>query len=133
MAHRIICNLTVIRSSDLERAALFYKALGLPLSRHSHGSGPMHYAFEENGHTFEIYPLGDDALPTTSTRLGFSVASVDETLARLLEAGGSETMSPRESKWGRRAVVTDPDGHRVELTSTLEAKSSLRESRVLHA
>ena len=115
----ICCNLTVIRSSDLERSAAFYRALGLALKRHSHGKGPIHYAFEENGHTFEVYPLADGAKSTESTRIGFSVPSVDETFGRLLAAGGTETARPRDSEWGRRAVVTDPDGHRVELTSPI--------------
>jgi len=117
---RVRCNLTVIRSADLDRAARFYEALGLRLTRHSHGSGPIHYAFEGDGHTFEIYPLQDSVTPTTSTRIGFSVPSVDDTFARLIEAGGSQSLAPKDSEWGRRAVVMDPDGHRVELTPSVE-------------
>ena len=37
-------NLVVIRASDLERAARFYAALGIRLSRERHGSGPEHLA-----------------------------------------------------------------------------------------
>lgn len=109
----------VIRSANLERAATFYKALGLDLSCHSHGSGPEHYAFEGNGHTFEIYPLLADAVPTHSTRIGFAVHSVDETLAKAVAAGAKVLLSPQDSEWGRRAVIVDPDGHKVELTSQL--------------
>ena len=119
---QIHCNLTVVRSADLERAARFYEALGLQLTKHAHGSGPTHLAHKADGHTFEIYPLKGAAAPTTSTRIGFRVPSVDEAYARLLAAGGTETSAPQDSEWGRRAVVTDPDGHRVELTSPVATR-----------
>jgi predicted enzyme related to lactoylglutathione lyase len=73
-------------------------------------------ASETTEQVFEIYPLKDDALPTSSTRIGFSVASVDDTYAALIAVGGQSVSSPKDSPWGRRAVVSDPDGHRVELT-----------------
>lgn len=114
---QISCNLIVIRSSNLERAANFYRALGLHLSCHAHGNGPEHYAFEGNGHTFEIYPLVDDSLPTHSTRIGFAVHSVDHTFTEAVAAGAKPLLFPRDSEWGRRAVIVDPDGHKVELTS----------------
>lgn len=112
-----ICNLIVLRSRDLERAAAFYQALGLELKRHAHGTGPIHLTSELPGHVFEIYPLSDEALPTSSTRIGFAVPSVDEVYLALLEVGGQSVSPPKDSAWGRRAVVSDPDGHRVELSS----------------
>lgn len=110
------CNLVVLRSRDLDRAAAFYSALGLDMSRHAHGSGPVHLTYENAGHVFEIYPLEQDSLATTATRIGFSVSSVVETYAALLVAGGQSVSAPKSSAWGKRAVVSDPDGHRVELT-----------------
>jgi predicted enzyme related to lactoylglutathione lyase len=101
----------------LERADAFYSALGLNLKRHSHGNGPVHLASEYAGHVFEIYPLAEDGLATTEARLGFSVPSVDDAYSALLAAGGKEVSAPKLSPWGRRAVVSDPDGHRIELTA----------------
>lgn len=115
---KVSCNLLVIRSSDIDRSAQFYRALGLDFARHTHGADPVHYAFESAGHTFEIYPLGENVPATSSTRIGFSVESVDEVYAALLAAGGEGISSPRNSRWGLRAVVADPDGHRVELTAS---------------
>lgn len=115
----VFCNLVVIRSHDLERAAKFYAALGLKLIRHSHGKGPEHLASENAGQVFEIYPLGDNDLSTASARIGFSVPSVDDAYSALLSVGGKEVSAPKPSPWGRRAVISDPDGHRVELTATL--------------
>lgn len=114
----ILCNLIVLRSRDLERAHSFYSALGLSFTRHAHGKGPVHLASESEGQVFEIYPLIGDAVPTSSTRIGFSVGSVDATFDRLLTSGGTAVTPPQDSPWGRRAVVTDPDGHRVELTAS---------------
>lgn len=117
MEQAITCNLVVLRSTDLDRSAAFYSALGLKLSRHSHGQGPLHLAHESVGQVFEIYPQETPGMATVATRIGFSVPSVDETYTALLEAGGLSVSPPKASPWGRRAVVTDPDGHRVELTA----------------
>jgi lactoylglutathione lyase len=109
-------NLIVIRSADIEHAADFYKRLGLSLTCHRHGSGPEHYACESGPVVFEIYPLTNETEATTGTRLGFRVASVHEVITALQEAGATVVSPPKPSPWGRRAVITDPDGHRVELT-----------------
>lgn len=111
--------LTVIRASDLERSAKFYSALGLNLTKHSHGQGPVHFAYEASGHTFEIYPALESDNTTASLRIGFSVPSVDELMDVVVRAGGSIKSPPKNSEWGRRAVVIDPDGHVVELTTAL--------------
>ncbi|MEX1039170.1 MAG: VOC family protein [Pirellulaceae bacterium] len=117
MESNAILNLIVLRSRDLDRAEAFYSALGLTFARHAHGQGPVHLASESEGQVFEIYPLAGEAVPTSSTRIGFSVSSVDATYDRLLASGGTAVTSPQDSPWGRRAVVADPDGHKVELTA----------------
>lgn len=42
-------NLVVLRSPDIDRAATFYRTMGLILTRHSHGAGPEHYSSEVGG------------------------------------------------------------------------------------
>lgn len=111
----IRCNLIVIRSTNLMKSARFYTALGLRLDTHRHGDGPEHLASEAGEQTFEIYPLSPGAPPTTEVRLGFAVEEVDTTFERLVALGAKQVSSPKVSPWGRRAIVTDPDGHRVEL------------------
>ncbi len=108
-------NLLVIRSRDLDRAARFYEALGLTFQRHAHGRGPEHLACELDQFVFEIYPLTDDQASTAGTRFGFRVREIDPLVERLPDAGGRIVSPPRASEWGRRAVVDDPDGHRIEL------------------
>lgn len=109
-----IANLLVLRSRDCERTVRFYREIGLVFLQHRHGSGPLHYASESAGFVFEIYPLGT-ASPTTSVRFGFSVDDVDSLVEPVVELGGTLVSGPADSPWGRRAVVTDPDGHTVEL------------------
>jgi len=108
-------NLVVIRSPDIDKSATFYSTLGITFSKHSHGKGPEHYASEEGGVTFEIYPEADSASATTATRIGFKVSDLDSLLPILVERGGRIASPAKDSPWGRRAVVIDPTGHKVEL------------------
>lgn len=113
---KVQLNLVVIRSGNIEQAAMFYQRLGLSLIKHHHGNGLEHFASELDRVTFEIYPCTARTTPTTATRLGFQVSSVDAVIDELKKYGASIVSPPRDSAWGRRAVVTDPDGHRIELT-----------------
>ncbi|MFT4690773.1 MAG: lactoylglutathione lyase [Limisphaerales bacterium] len=109
-------NLVVIRAADLKVARTFYEPLGLEFTAHRHGTGPVHLACELDGLVFEIYPAKENS--TADTRLGLSVSSVDELVAKLRDSGSRVVTEPSDSEWGRRAVVCDPDGHRVELTES---------------
>jgi lactoylglutathione lyase len=109
-----VMNLVVIRSADLERALHFYTILGITLSRERHGSGPEHLAATIGAVVLEIYPQGG-VDKTTGVRLGFRVKSLEMTIARVQAIGGTVVSPVQESEWGLRAVVSDPDGHRLEL------------------
>src|SRR5262249_7289731 len=50
-------NLLVIRSPNIDRAARFYSALGLLMTKHAHADGPEHYTSQVDRCVFEIYPL----------------------------------------------------------------------------
>ena len=121
-------NLVVIRSRDIDTSAKFYTLLGLVLHKHRHGHGEEHFATEIDETVFEIYPRTRDVDSTLGTRLGFAVADLDALMEALRDNGTQVISAPKDSPWGRRAVVADPDGHRVELlvrtpgaTSTLPA------------
>ena len=115
MAH-VSLNLMVIRARDIDIAAHFYALLGLEFTKHRHGSGPEHYASEQPDLVFEIYPQPADGASSAGARIGFQVPSIDAVLPQL-EAAGARIVSPaKDSPWGRRAVIDDLDGHRVELT-----------------
>jgi len=121
MVGEIELNLVVIRSADIDRAVAFYRLLGLEFDKHRHGKGAEHFACESGQAVFEIYPRRDATDATASTRIGFRVAGVDQLLERLEAAGATVISAAQDSPWGRRAVVTDPDGHRVELTEPKRA------------
>lgn len=113
--NNITLNLVVLRSSDVARSAAFYTRLGLLFTQHRHGNGPEHYTAGLIDGVFELYPLSIDGASTLGTRIGFRVPSVDAALAVLSNDPSVIVTPARDSEWGRRAVVADPDGHRVEL------------------
>ena len=112
-------NLVVLRAKDLMAARRFYEALGIFFEMHKHGSGAEHLASGggEHGAVFEIYPLRDGQTPTASVRIGFSMDAVDGYMDAVQNVGGKIIEPPHDSEWGRRAVVQDPDGHKVELVT----------------
>ena len=105
------CTLIVLRCAHLDAARSFYEALGAHFVEEKHGEGPRHYAATFGGMTLELYPGEADV----GTRVGFAVADVDAAVSTLQALGASVRVAPRDSPWGRRAVVLDPDGRRVEL------------------
>jgi len=116
-----------LRARNAPRLASFYSSLGLTFVRHRHGAGPEHFACEDAGQVFEIYPVRADAEPTRELRLGFEVADVRLALSRLVETGGEIVSDPTASPWGLRAVVKDLEGHKVELTEARPLGSEHRQ------
>ncbi len=109
-------NLVVIRVAEMDKAAEFYVQLGVEFTKHRHGSGPEHYSAELGDVVFEIYPRSAEDMGGAETRLGFQVASVEAVVSRMEIAGAQIVSPPKDSPWGRRAVIADLDGHRIELT-----------------
>jgi hypothetical protein len=116
--NKVTLNLVVLRSPDIVRAAAFYTRLGLHFTLHKHGKGAEHFAAELPGGVFELYAQTPDSPITLGTRIGFSVPSVDTVIAALTDYPEAIISAPKDSEWGRRAVIADPDGHRVELTES---------------
>ena len=52
---------------------------------------------------------------TASTRLGFSVPSLTDALEKLQGLDAIVLVEPSDTPYGRRAVVKDFEGHKVEL------------------
>jgi predicted enzyme related to lactoylglutathione lyase len=111
----VALNLLVLRAAEMNRLVDFYSALGLHFERHSHGRGVEHYAAQLGDSVFEIYPRQAESDVTTAVRLGFGVSSVDEAVERLRGKSAQILAEPHDSPWGRRAVVQDPEGHKVEI------------------
>jgi catechol 2,3-dioxygenase-like lactoylglutathione lyase family enzyme len=111
-------NLIVLRSADLTKARRFYEAIGLRFDTEKHGKGPEHLAAQVNGCVLEIYPQ-TQGLSTSGMRLGFRVPSIAPVLAALEQMGVKMSSPLAEGPWGLRAVVVDPDGHKVEFTEAV--------------
>ena len=116
-------NLVVIYAQNLEATRAFYASLGLSLQLEQHGNGPCHYAAALGNAVFEIYPHRDGE-QQGSLRIGFQVESVDGVLQQLRQRHVTILTEPRDSPWGRRAVVEDPNGNRVELSQKLVSVAS---------
>jgi lactoylglutathione lyase len=108
-------SLVVIRAQDIDRLACFYAVLGLQFTKHRHGNGPEHLSSMVGETVFEIYPLNGENERTVSTRLGFSVPSLPNALSQLRGLDATVLVEPSDSEFGRRAVVKDFEGHKVEL------------------
>jgi catechol 2,3-dioxygenase-like lactoylglutathione lyase family enzyme len=108
-------SLVVIRAQDIDRLARFYAALGFHFTRHRHDKGPEHLSSTIGETVFEIYPADGANESTVSTRLGFSVPSLASALGHLRGIDATVLVEPSDTPFGRRAVVKDFEGHKVEL------------------
>jgi lactoylglutathione lyase len=112
----VALSLIVIRSRDISRSMQFYQCLGLEFTTEKHGNGPEHFAAEISGLVFEIYPQPEGQFGR-SIRLGFRVPSIQNVIERLEATGFIISDSTRAASLENHCVLTDPDGHRVELRS----------------
>ncbi|MCJ8283184.1 MAG: bleomycin resistance protein [Rivularia sp. ALOHA_DT_140] len=112
--NKISLNLIVIRVEDLIKSKDFYETLGIKFDYEQHGQGEKHLSTVLEGMIFEIYPRNNN-LDTSALRLGFRVSSVDKIIEKLEKIEAVILSPPKNSTWGRRAVISDPDHHKIEL------------------
>lgn len=111
----------IFTAADPERTARFYRALGLPLEEERHDDGPLHYACDVGGAHIAVYGAPKaKSRPARkhSAMLGFRVANLVKTLGALKRVGAKVVVEPQKVPWGRRAIVQDPDGRKVELNES---------------
>jgi lactoylglutathione lyase len=113
-------NLIVLRTANIEAMLAFYRVLGLVFVQEQHGTGAIHYSTQLGEITLEIYPAEAGQAPDRkmggATMIGIKVESVDGVVEALQNLGIQMLSKPKESAWGRRATVLDPDGRLIELT-----------------
>ncbi|MCR9197326.1 MAG: hypothetical protein NXI04_01660 [Planctomycetaceae bacterium] len=110
--------LIVLKTTDTEALRQFYTQIGFEFAEEQHGSGPVHCSAALGHGVLEIYPLPDGAHADATTRLGFGVANLHSVLTGL-----GDDWTPKQTEWGLRAVVRDPDGRAVELYETIGSES----------
>jgi lactoylglutathione lyase len=108
-------SLVVLQCANIQAARDFYSLLGLTFVEEQHGKGPRHFSAAIGSFVLEIYPCQANK-PSAPLRIGFRVPSLDQTLAVLRSNRARIVREASDSPWGRRAVVEDPDGNRIELT-----------------
>ncbi len=108
-------SLIVIRVIDLEASVRFYSRLGLDFTEEQHGTGPIHFSAFVGETLIELYPASPSKI-TDGLRLGFMVSDLNDILPQLTSLGGKLISAPTQSPWGYRAVISDLDGHTLELT-----------------
>lgn len=115
---------------DMDRAAAFYRALGVDLAvapDGQHASAPLANGFLLELDTVDFvrqWDSGWSGATGGTAVLGFSLPSrgaVDEAYARLTDAGHRAHQPPYDAFWGARyAIVDDPDGNPVGLMSPID-------------
>ncbi|WP_372389037.1 VOC family protein [Xanthomonas axonopodis] len=110
-----VLSLLVLKAVDPSALARFYAKLGLTFVQEQHGSGPIHLSCHVGESVFEIYPRSASEMPTSGTRIGFRVPSVADAISA---CDAPILMAARPSQWGIRAVIEDPEGHKVELSQS---------------
>lgn len=110
----------VLFVSDVDAAARFYRAVGVPLEDEDHGERPVHFAAELGAVHFAIYAAtGPGSAPERRSAgasfAGVYVGSLEDAL-RDVTALGAPLLSGHEvMPWGCRFVVEDPDGRAFEV------------------
>ena len=116
-------SLIVLRTGTIEAMLAFYRALGLTFVQEQHGTGAIHYSTVLGEVILEIYPAEAGQAPDRktggATMIGIKVKSVDAVVEALQNMGIKPLSPPKDSAWGRRATVLDPDGRLIELTQAL--------------
>lgn len=108
-------SLIVLKSKDIEKLKDFYQLLGLDFIKEKHGKGAEHYACQIGNIVFELYPLKAEKEADTTTRLGFEVEDLENTV-NVLQAQEYQIVSPaKTTEFGYSAVVKDSEGRSVEL------------------
>lgn len=108
--------LLVLHTNDPKTLADFYSVFGLTFVYHRHGNSPYHYSAMIGPTVIEIYPLTiNQPEPDNSLRLGFEIDNFDKTMLELKEIDAPFSLEPTQTEFGFMAVVSDPDGRKIEL------------------
>jgi catechol 2,3-dioxygenase-like lactoylglutathione lyase family enzyme len=104
--------------ADLERSRVFYRdVLGLK-STGEKGATWASFALGD-GSTLSLHAKTDLlAVRPGSLQLGFSVENVDTFLADCTQMGVPVFQDPYDEPFGRVAIIGDPDGYPIQISSS---------------
>ena len=108
--------LIVIRTPDPKQLADFYILLGFVFDYHKHGNSPYHYSALAGKTVLEIYPLAKDQFEADKNiRLGFNLDNFDQVMDQLKKQNVPFSKEAGQTDYGFMAVISDPDGRKIEL------------------
>ena len=108
--------LLVLRTANTEKLADFYRLLGMIFDYHQHGNSPFHYSALIGLCVLEIYPLSKIQIEADKhLRLGFDIDDFEQTIMNLKALQIPFSLEPAQTEFGFMAIVSDPDGRKVEL------------------
>ena len=113
--------LIVIKTLQMDRMLAFYSTLGIRFAGERHGKGPLHFSSTFGGMVLEMYPATDSDSVSSGIRLGLNIPKLTEAVESLRSSKTAIVSEPKETRWGVRAVVRDPDGRAVELYQSKHA------------
>lgn len=106
----------VIRTPDSKKLTEFYGLLGMSFTWHKHGNSPYHYSTTIGQTVLEIYPMAKGQVEADKhLRLGFGIDNFDAVVSSLTELNIPFLSEPSQTDFGFMAIVTDPDGRKIEL------------------
>lgn len=110
-------NLVVLRTNQIKHLKEFYENL-LELKFEKHlDHGPMHYGASLGDVYFEIYPTQKELGQLDSP--GFIVENLDKIISNLEKEHLHK--EPKNTQFGRIAIIKDPDNRLVYLTERSSA------------
>lgn len=106
----------ILLVSDMERTKDFYKnVLGLPLKIEA----PDWTEFFMKGTKLALHPINEKLKSKISSKvgilMGFMVMDMDETSKVLHEKGVKFVKEPKEERFGKHAIIEDPDGYMISI------------------
>ena len=119
----------ILYVSDFEKTMNFYKGiLGLPVKMQQDtyvefDTGATTLSFNTRKSVKELIGLNvpEDSTSTHTFEVGFVVEDVDATIEKLRQQGVTIIKEPVTKPWGQTvAYIADPDGHYIEICTSVE-------------
>lgn len=113
----------ILLVSNMEHSLDFYKnTLGLPLK----SSSPTWIEFFSNGTVLALHPMKKikQGKSKTGVLIGFMVSDMDQIYQELKKKNVKFLKEPREEKFGKHAIILDPDGYMISIA---QLKSGVHE------
>lgn len=107
----------ILLVSDIDRSIRFYRdVLGMEMKQHS----PDWVEFSKSGSTvLALHPAKKNVATNSSMLVGFSFSDLDSVYQDLKEKNVDIYKDLTTEKFGKHAIIKDPDGHLLSLVEMI--------------